>query len=97
MILTIAVSTATNWPEDMAGMAIDFIPHDFSVIGEDGVTENDVAGNAYSCLDDGDIVPDVGPGENAAGKLALDVNSETGVLVYRPLYVMLEGGWEWTF
>ncbi|NED94771.1 hypothetical protein G1H11_05545 [Phytoactinopolyspora alkaliphila] len=66
------------------------------MIGPDGVTENDVVGSSYSCLSSRDEMPSVGPGENATGKVALDIAAESGIPVFQPWF-MYDGGWEWKF
>lgn len=70
--------------------------YDFSVISPDGTTENDSQGNAYSCIPEGEQLPDTfGPGEHAVGKVILDSAHTTGSIVQR--YAGMPGGWEWAF
>ena len=82
----------------MQGFPLDFNPNDFSVIGEDGLTESALATAAsYSCLTEQEMIStEIGPGENVRGKLVLDSKSDTGILVYRPGWA-IGPGWEWKF
>ena len=99
LIVSLNISTATTWPTDVEGIPLDFNPNDWSVVGEDGVTESALGTAAtYSCLDESELLPvsGIGPGENVVGKLVLDSKNATGVLVYKPWYAP-GGGWEWTF
>jgi len=99
LVLSISMSTGTEWPADFQGMTLDFNPNDFSVVGPDGITENNLATFAtYSCLPEGEIMADtIGPGENIVGKVVLDTAAPSGVVVYRPWYAAGSLGWEWPF
>jgi hypothetical protein len=96
LIVSITASTGSKLSDELYGSEVSFDSYDFSVIGPDGVTENDVDGNAYMCLAERDLIPSLGPGENATGKIVLDIASESGTLVFKPWF-MYEGGWEWEF
>jgi hypothetical protein len=96
LFITIVASTSSDWPEDDWVDEVYFMDSNFSVVGSDGVTENDVEGSALWCLASKDTMPNLGPGENATGKVVLDIGSESGVLVFKPWFV--DGaGWEWEF
>lgn len=71
-------------------------PYEWKFIDSSGTTANEIGTMAaYMCLADGESLPDdIGPGENVAGSLVVDVPDTSGTLVYEPLYD--EPGWEWT-
>lgn len=96
--LKISTSGASSWPEGTQGIGFDFTPHDFSIIGSDGLTEHELDTIAtYGCLPDGELLPNqIGPGENVVGTIVLDTANSTGTLVYKPWYLD-EGGWEWNY
>ncbi|NDL60181.1 hypothetical protein [Phytoactinopolyspora mesophila] len=96
LIVSIAASTGSELSESLYGQEVWFDSYEFSVVGADGVTENDVEGNAYMCLASRDEMPRIGPGENATGMVALDVSAESGTLVFKPWF-MDGAGWEWEF
>ncbi len=98
LFVSLSMSTATEWPSDMQGVSLDFNPNEWSVIGADGLTENELATvSTYGCLAEGDLVPvTVGPGENVVGTVALDTANPSGVLVFKPWWGG-GSGWEWTY
>ncbi|MGY1807937.1 hypothetical protein ACI8AF_11245 [Blastococcus sp. SYSU D00669] len=75
----------------------------FSVVGRDGVVEDDVSGTAgtFSCTADGNDIwtQAVAPGERYEGVLVLDSASTSGTVVWRPVLDLgePEPGWEWAF
>jgi hypothetical protein len=72
--------------------------HDFSVWDDDGKRVNDAVGNAYSCLDDADSVPDsIGPDESVDGWIVLDVPQTSGAIGYSWVGIDGGGGWEWSY
>ena len=99
IFVSLSVSTASNWPPDMEGINVDFIPTDWSIVGQDGLTESNLDTIAtYSCLPEGELLPvnGIGPGENVVGKVVLDSANPSGVLVFRPWWGG-GPGWEWAF
>lgn len=73
-------------------------PNWFTEIAPNGTTSN--AGLAtmatYNCLPEAEVLPQMmGPGENATGKVILDVTNPTGTLVFK--YGGNTSGWEWTY
>ncbi len=69
-----------------------------SAFSDDGVLQNDIDGNSWSCLDSADELPsDIGPGQKAIGKIVIDTELESGVLVYEPMSWGEPVGWEWEF
>lgn len=96
LVVSISAATTSDWPADMEGFPVTFGSGEWSVVGPDGLTLNDVEGNAYTCLRDAEMIPDIGPGEKVAGEVALDVSVESGVLIYKPGWA-LGTGWEWEF
>ena len=100
LFVSMSMSTATEWPPEMAGVELDFNPFDWSTVGADGLTENDLTGNGsiYGCLEEGSLENvTVGPGENVVGTVVLDSANPSGVLVYQPFWGGTPGGWEWTY
>ncbi|USQ81217.1 hypothetical protein NF556_06130 [Ornithinimicrobium faecis] len=64
----------------------------------DGVRANDISGNAWSCLESADSLPsEIGPGQKATGKIVIDTDLASGVLVYQPMSWDGNLGWEWKF
>jgi len=73
-----------------------FNPYDFVVFDSNNMRVNDPVGNAYSCLDSTETLPqEMGPSESASGKIAFDVPTETGSIAYRPADV--DNGWTWSY
>lgn len=71
---------------------------DFTEIVPNGTTSNADLGTAatYGCLPDPEVLPSsMGPGENATGKVVLDVTNPNGTLVFK--YGGSPAGWEWTY
>jgi hypothetical protein len=98
ILVSLSISTATDWPADMRGLTVDFSPGDWSIVGPDGLTESAIDTFAsYLCIAESERLPDrgIGPGENVVGKLAFDSRNTSGVLIYRPWFT--DGGWEWEF
>ena len=73
-------------------------PHQWSVVGPDGVTESAIAtGAAFTCLESSEQLPveQFTPSSKYRGKIVLDTASASGVLLFRP--GITNGGWEWSF
>ncbi len=70
----------------------------FTIVGDDGAVENDVATSAaYSCLDSKDEISqnlDI-PGTTASGWLVFDTEYTHGSLLFTQF--LMDGGWEWHF
>ncbi|MGY1830148.1 hypothetical protein ACI8AA_06910 [Geodermatophilus sp. SYSU D01180] len=73
--------------------------YDFQVIGPDGVTVNDVSGNAYSCLASNEQFTSdpLGPGQQYAGTIVIDAPVTNGTLAFIPGALGSPTGWEWSF
>jgi len=70
----------------------------FSFIGPDGVTFNGSLATyaAFGCLPDENKLPsELGPGQQFAGSILLDVPAPTGTLIFTDYFG--SSGWEWTF
>jgi hypothetical protein len=94
--LSMHVTTAPNLPPDSY---FDINGFEFSFIGSDGVTVDNIATfPAYTCAPDSDQLPsgELGSGQQYVGTLVLDVPETTGIVQYQPFYLS-EGGWEWHF
>lgn len=98
--VTVDISAETG-PQDQFKNAFygeDFMfnPHDWKFITPSGTTTNSVATTAaYTCLDEADRIPNMGPAERARGKVVLDLPDKTGTLIYSPS--PSEESWEWKF
>lgn len=77
--------------------SVSISEYDMTVFAPDGTRENDSSGNALFCLDAADELPrDIGPGEQASGKIILDTAQESGIIVFD--YYLVDGAqWEWSF
>lgn len=64
-----------------------------------GTTMNSVDSMAaYSCLDEGDRIPDmIGPAEKVVGSVVLEVSDSTGEVAWRPWYGGGSLGWTWAY
>lgn len=70
---------------------------DMTVFAPDGTRENDSSGNALFCLDPADELPrDMGPGEQATGKIVLDTAQQSGIVAYQS-YLFDDLSWEWNY
>lgn len=72
-------------------------PHDMKVVAPNGTTSNAslATGSAYMCLANGEQFPSsLGPAEKAQGKIVLDSEVPSGVLVIGNYGA---GGWEYSF
>lgn len=70
----------------------------FTAIGPDGVTSNvsPYTAASLSCLSEAELLPTtIGPGENAKGKVLLDLQSPSGTLVLEDWWT--DSAWEWTY
>lgn len=76
--------------------ALLFTSYDWQAYDAAGKRLNDPQGNAYSCLDSGEILPSkIGPGQSVSGWIVLDVASPTGAVAFT-----MGGsatGWEWSY
>jgi hypothetical protein len=93
--LDVRAETKPTMPNDR-GYSIN--PFEFSTIGADGITEQSLTtGAAFTCLDTSEQFPaNLSPGSKYRGSIVLDTKNPSGVLVYRPGF-MLGGGWEWNY
>lgn len=76
--------------------SLSFTPFEWQAYDAEGKRLNDPQGNAYSCLDQGELLPSqIGPGQSVSGWIVLDVASTSGTLVF----AMAGGptGWEWKY
>jgi hypothetical protein len=74
--------------------------YDFNFIGSDGVTVSSLDTMAtYSCLPENQLLTSdaLRPGQQYRGAVVLDVPEPSGVLVYQPSSLWIDGGWEWEF
>lgn len=97
--VTIDISAETGpqdqFKEAFYGTDFMFNPSEWKFITPAGTTANSVAsGASYTCLEQADQIPMMGPAERATGKIVLDVPDKTGILIYAP--VALDQAWEWT-
>lgn len=72
--------------------------HEWKAIAPNGTTSNASPGTAaaFMCLNQQEMLPDtLGPAEQATGKLVLDVENPSGILVYQD--PLATAGWEWTY
>jgi hypothetical protein len=61
ILVSLSVSTASEWPSELEGINVDFIPSDWSIVGPDGLTESNLETFAtYSCLTNGRCFQQVG-------------------------------------
>lgn len=75
--------------------SLSFTPFDWQAYDADGKRLNDPQGNAYSCMDQGQLLPSqIGPGQSVSGWIVLDVASPTGAVV---LTMGGPTGWEWSY
>ena len=93
--LDVRAETKPTMPTDR-GYSIN--PFEFTTVGADGITEQSLTtGAAFTCLDQSEQFPaTLNPGSKYRGALILDTKNPSGVLVYRPNF-MLGGGWEWEY
>ena len=93
--LDVRAETKPTMPTDR-GYSIN--PFEFSTVGPDGITEQSLTtGSSFTCLDQSEQFPStISPGSKYRGSLILDTKNTSGVLVYRPNF-MLGGGWEWNY
>ncbi|ANG86900.1 hypothetical protein [Microbacterium aurantiacum] len=75
---------------------ISFTQYDWQAYDADGKRLNDPVGNAWSCLDSGEMLPSqIGPGQSVSGWIVLDVAATEGIVV-----LAMGGsptGWEWSY
>lgn len=75
---------------------ISFTQYDWQAYDADGKRLNDPVGNAWSCLDSGEMLPSqIGPGQSVSGWIVLDVAAPDGIVV-----LAMGGsptGWEWSY
>lgn len=91
--INLRVATSAEYPPDYYAT---FTAADFSVIGPDGLTVDDVQGQAYLCLGPAGFTQDlIGPGQQYAGTVVIDSPATSGTLVYKAAGEAT--GWEWQF
>lgn len=94
LVLAFDVNTHPALDTTYGGFSLN--PYDFVVFDSNNMRVNDPVGNAYSCLDSTETLPqEMGPSESASGKIAFDVPTETGTIAYRPADV--DNGWTWSY
>jgi hypothetical protein len=94
LALDVRVSTREHLDESLGWSFLN--PYDFSVVGDDGVTETALATFAtYGCIAESEELPsEFAPASKYTGTIILDSKHDTGVLVYR---TGRGAGWEWEF
>ncbi|WP_162149403.1 hypothetical protein [Arthrobacter sp. Br18] len=98
VVLEVSVKTAPAQPDDAYPMSFSMDGGLWSVIAPNGTTSNAPAysGSTYNCLPEAEVLPSsIGPGEQATGKVVLDVVEPEGVLVYGDMTGA--GNWEWAY
>lgn len=94
--MKIQTTQAVDFNSDDYNVVPYFNPDAWQVVGPDGTTENDSAGNGYSCAKDSEALPpEVGPGKKVSGVVVLDTKYKNGYLVMMQDY--MDTGWEWKF
>ncbi|UJH70385.1 hypothetical protein [Ornithinimicrobium sp. INDO-MA30-4] len=97
---TFEVETFPALAEDIEPFYGSFAMNSFylTAFSDDGVLQNDIDGNSWTCLDPADELPsEIGPGQKATGKVVIDTSLQSGVLVYTPTSFGNAAGWEWEF
>ncbi|WP_156756627.1 hypothetical protein [Actinokineospora pegani] len=92
--LEMTVKTEPTYDSDEM-MMFSINPYSFSVVGQDGVTETEVAAT-YPCVDPKDHLTSdaLSPASQYKGVVMLESKSTSGLLVFRPAG---SSGWEWAF
>lgn len=94
--LDVSVETLPVMAEDQGSFSMD--PYSFKPIAANGTTSNadpSTLAGVY-CYEDEEMLPSsIGPGEKATGKVVLDVESPSGILVFNDFSSMY--GWEWAY
>lgn len=88
-----AAATDASTGEDLA---VPLGAEVFRILAPDGATQVLTSTDAsWACYDEAELAPPfVGPGEEAAGLVVLDSETEHGAVTYAPAG---EPGWEWAF
>lgn len=94
--MDVTTTKAVDFESDDAGVVPYFNTVDWQVIGPDGTTENDSAGNGSSCARDADALPvQLGPSKHVKGVVVVDTKYKHGHLAL--VQDLAETGWEWDF
>ena len=94
LVLSYDVNTHPGLDTTYGGFSLN--PYGFVAFDSDGKRVNDPVGNSSSCLESAERLPlEIGPSESASGKIAFDVPTETGTIVYRPAGA--QSGWSWSY
>ncbi|MFC0110705.1 hypothetical protein [Kibdelosporangium aridum] len=92
VVLSFTVKTTTKFTSDHTHLSLK--PHEFSVVGPDGVTIQNYATSGCTAISE--MLPvNFSPASQYIGKVVLDTKHAHGVVVYRPS--ALDGGWEWEY
>lgn len=97
-VIDVSVQTSPNMLESELIEYFNMDADAFTAIGPDGVTSNASPFSAatFFCLDDSELLPSsIGPGENARGKVLLDLEDPSGILIYEDFWT--DSAWEWTY
>lgn len=94
--LTVEAATASEPTFSESGMTgISFHPFHWKAIAPNGTTVNTVYSvGADNCFTEAEMLPDLGAGEKAIGKVVLDVPDVSGTLIYS---WGAGTGWEWEY
>jgi hypothetical protein len=85
-------------PTDPFSGEVRFSENLMSFVGPDGLTFNGTLGtfSAFTCLEEKEQLPEnLGPGQQFAGAIIVDVPAPTGTLIYTDS--ITGQGWEWNF
>ena len=76
--------------------SFSFTPFQWKFVDSSGHTANEIATSpTFGCLEGAEAIPsDIGPKENVAGSLILDIPENSGTLIFEPAGA--GGGWEWS-
>lgn len=95
--LEFEVHTMPELAQDPVGQVM-IDSYGFSIFDEESKRENDSVGNAYGCLNEGEVLPQmIGPGEEVKGKIVLDTSVESGSITLNGMNMGVDGAWAWEF
>lgn len=97
VVLDVSVKTEPALAEDPFG-EFWMSPSSWKAIAPNGTTSNASSGTAaaFGCLPQQEMLPQsIGPAEQATGKVVLDVENPSGILIFQD--PSASAGWEWTY
>lgn len=97
VVLDVSVKTEPALADDPFG-EFWMSPSSWKAIAPNGTTSNANSGTAaaFGCLPQQEMLPQsIGPAEQATGKVVLDVENPSGILVFQD--PAASAGWEWTY